>query len=89
MGHGILNSALVLALVAAFPSLLLGYLAYKRAQKVDAIAEQAGIATVESGTIGQVIDGLNRLIANLQTDNEVLRNALAYCEKLRERGSRI
>ena len=70
---GIWTNPAFVGLVVAIPSLLLGYLAFKQSQKVDATVAQAGIATVESGTIGQVIDGLNKLVSNLQADNSVLR----------------
>ena len=87
------NPAFV-GLVLAMPSSILGYLVYKQSQKADETAKQGGIATVESGTIGQVIDGLNKLVDNLQTDNEVLRTnidtlntkltrVIEYCEELK------
>lgn len=70
----IFESPVIVALVVTIFPLALGYLGYRQSQKVDAIAAQAGIATVESGTISQVIDGLNKLVGNLQQDNAVLRS---------------
>jgi hypothetical protein len=84
----------VIGLLVGLPSAALGYLAYRQSQKKDKIAEQAGIATVESGTIGQVIGGLNDLVGRLQEDNAILRTKvdhlnekldliIAQCEELK------
>lgn len=63
-------------LAVGLPSLTLGYLGYKRSRRNDKVAEQAGIATTHVASIGQVVDGLNRIITNLQGDNAVLRSEL-------------
>lgn len=75
------NPAFV-GIVVAIPSAALGYLGYRRARHIDKIAEQAGIATSETTSIGQVIEGLNAIIANLQKDNEVLRTELSRCQRV-------
>lgn len=75
---------LLVALVAAAFGAVPAYLAYKRGSKKDAVAAQAGIATAAQGTISQVIDGLNTLIENLQSDNAVLRDSLRKCEELKK-----
>lgn len=67
------NPALWVALVAAVPSAALGLLGYRRSQRNDEVAEQAGIATSQHSSIGQVVDGLDRLVENLQEDNRALR----------------
>lgn len=72
--------AQTVALIVAAPTTILGYLAYRRSQKVDAIAAQAGIATSERGSIQQVIEGHQGLIASLQKDNEVGRQRLDILE---------
>jgi FtsZ-binding cell division protein ZapB len=74
------NQALV-GLVVAIPSGVAGYFGYRKAMRGDRIAEQAGIATSHERSIGQVVDGLNGIIANLQGDNTILRNEYA---RLRE-----
>lgn len=64
------------ALIAAVPTTILGILAYRRSQKIDKIAAQAGIATSEAGSIQQVVEGLKDLIAILQDDNKVSRRRI-------------
>lgn len=63
----------VLALVS---SLAVGILVYRRGMKSDEIAKQAGIATDKTASIGQVVDGLNSVIAALQNDNQIVREEL-------------
>jgi hypothetical protein len=86
---------IVIGIAVTVPSVVLGYLGYRRARQIDKVAAQAGIATSQNASIGQVVDGLNTIIANLQEDNRVLRQAIAdlqtritYLEKLvRESGT--
>lgn len=68
----------VFALVIGLPSFLLGYLAYRRARKVDAVAAQSGVVTETRAGTAQIIEGLNQLINNLQDDNRVIREDLKY-----------
>lgn len=70
------ESPLALSLIVAIPSLLLGYLAHRRATAVDRATERSGIASNNKEAVGQVIDGLNRLIENLQEDNKSLRQEI-------------
>jgi len=67
----------MVGLALAIPSVLLGYLAYRRGVRSDRVVEQAGIATASTTSIGQVMDGLNAIISSLQGDNEVLRKGQA------------
>jgi hypothetical protein len=67
----------VIGVLVGLPSLALGLLVYQRSRDVDEVAEQAGIATAQRESIGQVVDGLNRIIGNLQIDNEFLRKEVA------------
>lgn len=67
------ENAGVLAVITAFPAVFIAWLAYKRAVRTDTVTAQAGISTFQSGTIQQVIDGLNSVIENLQEDNRLLR----------------
>lgn len=75
------NPAFV-GLVIALPATAIGYLGYRRSRNLDRVAEQAGIATTNVTSIGQVVDGLNKIIVNLQEDNEDLRGEVI---SLRER----
>jgi len=71
----------VIGLLIGLPSALLGYLAYRRGTRSDKAAAQATISVAQSGSITQVIDGLNSLVGALQNDNAALRVAH---ESLRE-----
>jgi len=64
----------VQALLIGAPSFLLGYLVYQRSRKVDAISAQSGIVTEARAGTAQIIDGLNKLIDNLQEDNASFRD---------------
>lgn len=65
----------VVGLLVAIPSASLGYLGYRRSRQNDLVAEQAGIATTQNTSIGQVIAGLDGLVANLQEENGRMRTA--------------
>lgn len=67
-----MNEALV-ALIAAVPAFLIGFLAYRRSLKVDEVSEQSGLASNHRAGTAQVIEGLNKLIDQLQEDNESFR----------------
>jgi len=75
-----LQQALI-GLVVSVPSVLLAYFGFRRSQKVDTIAQQAGIATNTKESIQQVIDGLNSLVDALQEDNKVLREKVLNLER--------
>lgn len=66
----------VVGLILAMPATALGYLGYRRSRGVDEVAKQAGLASSQSTSVGQAIDGLNRVIDALQHDNKVLRDEL-------------
>lgn len=68
----------VYGLVIGLPSFLLGYLAYRRSRKVDAVSAQSGIATETRAGTAQIIEGLNQLIDNLQDDNRLFREDIKY-----------
>lgn len=80
-----LNSPIILALIAAVPSFILGILAWRRSVKVDKNTEQAATALAQSTAAAQVLEGLNKLIENLQEDNKELRgNITEVAKKLKE-----
>lgn len=63
----------VVGLIIAIPATALGVVGYLRSRKLDEVAEQAGIATTHTNSIGQVIGGLNSVITAVQSDNDDLR----------------
>lgn len=63
----------ITALLIGLPSFLLGYLAYRRARKVDAVAAQSGVVTETRAGTAQIIEGLNLLVDQLQDDNRTHR----------------
>lgn len=75
----------LIGLIAGVPSVAIAYLAYRRSQRVDTVAEQAGIATRDTTSIQQVVDGLNTLVQNLQEDNQVLRAKVLALEESLDR----
>lgn len=72
-GAAWIENPAVVGLIVAIPSATLGYLGYRRSRHIDAVAEQAGVQSSQSASIGQVVDGLNALVGNLQEDNRALR----------------
>ena len=90
----------VQAILIGLPATILGFLALRRSRKVDAVAEQSGVATESRAGTAQIIDGLNQLIDNLQEDNKQFREDLKFvqqrnsardaeCDKLREEIARL
>jgi archaellum component FlaC len=73
MVASIIESPVLIGLLPALLGIALGYLGYRQSQKVDQVAEQAGIETLEQGSISQVISALNQLNDKLQRDNEIGR----------------
>lgn len=81
------ENPVVVGILVAIPSSALGFLGYRRSRHNDLVAEQAGIATTQNTSIGQVIAGLDGLVANLQEDNKALREA--WRENVKELNSKI
>lgn len=80
----------VVGLLIGIPSFLLGWLGYRRAVKVDKATENSAVIATQTGSVGQVIAGLNGLIENLQEDNQVWREnfkelSLKLAEVIKER----
>jgi chromosome segregation ATPase len=59
--------------VIGLPTVALGYLGYRRSQKLDRVASAASLAASQSSETKTVIEGLNSIIENLQKDNRVQR----------------
>ena len=74
-------NSVIQALLIGLPATMLGALAYRRSRKVDAVAEQSGVATENRAGTAQIIQGLNDLVSNLQTDNKVFREDIKYLDQ--------
>jgi hypothetical protein len=68
----------MIGVVIGFPSAALGYLAYKRSRKVDAISAQSGAVSENRAGMTQIIESLNQLIDNLQDDNKSFRDDIRF-----------
>lgn len=60
------------------PSAALGYLAYRRSRKVDALSAQSGVAVENREGLALIIAGLNSHIDNLQDDNKSFRDDIRF-----------
>lgn len=67
----------IVGVVVGVPATVIGVLGYRRSKQADEAAE-------ESGTIAQIISGLNVLVANYRTDNAELRERMAGLEQCYE-----
>lgn len=76
---------IVIALVAAVPAFLIGFLAYRRSIKVDKVSAQSGVASDQRAGTQQLIEGLNTLLDQAQEtikeDREVKKLLEARIEK--------
>lgn len=68
----------VSGLALAVPSFALGFLAYRRSRKVDAISEQLGATTENRMGTAQAIAQLNGIIDQLQEDYQNARAELKH-----------
>lgn len=68
------TDAVIQAILIGLPATVLGFLAYRRSRKVDAVAEQSGIANETRAGTAQIIEGLNSLVDALQEDNKTFRD---------------
>lgn len=80
----------VVGLIIGIPTFILGWLGYRRAVRVDKSTENAAVVAAQTGSVGQVISGLNDLIESLQEDNKIWREnfkelSLKLAEVIRER----
>lgn len=75
----------IVGFLVGLPTIVLGWLGYQRSVRLDRVAARS--AAIESGkvTTQTIIDGLDRIVANLREDNKMLREQLTAIEKeLRE-----
>lgn len=83
-------SPAIIGLVIGVPSFIIGILGYRRANKIDKATETAAMIAAQTGSVSQVITGLNTLIENLQEDNKAWRDnfrelSLRLAEVIKER----
>jgi len=64
----------IIAVWAGATSIILAYLTYRRSVKVDAVSAQAGMTDRSTAGTAQIIEGLNRLLDQVQEDNKDLRD---------------
>lgn len=69
----IVANPIVVGLALAIPSFFLGLLTYRRTLEQDKVAAQASVNKTEGEAIQRVIEGLDKIIENLQTDNREAR----------------
>lgn len=62
-----------MGIVTAVAGGAFAWLKFRQAQKVDAVSAQSGVASNHRAGTEQVIEGLNKLIDQLQEENEKLR----------------
>lgn len=80
----ILTNPIVVGLVVGVPTTLFGFKAYRRAEALDKAALRQAEITAEGDAVQRVIDGLDRLVDNLQADNrEVRERVIDLRERLR------
>lgn len=69
-------STAIAGLVVGIPSFFLGWLTLRRGNRVDRATAQQAVVAARGSEVSQVIDGLNRLVDNLQEDNRIWRQSL-------------
>lgn len=63
----------VIGVIIGIPATAIAVLGYRRSVRTDAIAAQSDVAENKREGVEQVIEGLNKLLGNVQNDNEALR----------------
>lgn len=92
--RSLLSNPAVIGLIVGLPTSVYGYLAYRRAEKLDKDAAKVAIIAIQGEGVQRVIDGLDRMVANLQADNKDaressedlsrrLKECLEACDRLR------
>lgn len=76
----ILNSAVLLALVAAVPGIVIAVLGHIKSRNIDKGTAQTLVATTQFGASDQVIKAMDRHMTNLQADNSALREGMRECD---------
>lgn len=69
----LLSNPIIVGVVVGLPTSLWGFLAYRRAAKLDEEAAVAAVLVTQGDAIQRVINGLDRMVSNLQTDNKDAR----------------
>lgn len=69
----LISNPMIVGLIVGLPTTVFGIIAYRRAEKLDEEAARVVVITAQGEGIQRLIDGLNRMITNLQTDNKIGR----------------
>lgn len=83
----LLSNPMVIGLIVGLPASVFGFLAYRRSEKLDDKASQVAVIAIQGEGVQRVIDGLDRIVINLQTDNKEARELAAdLTRRLKECG---
>lgn len=74
-------TVVIVAIIAAIPATWVGWLGHKRGRKGDLVIEHAGIATNQTQSIGQVIEGYEKLVDDQQEQIGYWRNEAKECRE--------
>lgn len=85
-----MDLATIIGIVATISGIFIAWIGVRRSFKVDKATENAAVVAAQTGSVGQVIAGLNTLIENLQEDNKIWREnfkelSLKLSEVIKER----
>lgn len=72
MTPDVFNPILV-GIVVGLPTTAFGFFAYRRAERLDQEALRSAAIAVQGDAVQRVIDGLDRMVENLQVDNKEAR----------------
>lgn len=75
-----MNWATLTALVGMFGGLIIGYLGYQRSKKVDAWSERLGVTTETREGTEQIIQGLTKLVDQLQESDGDKKETIRYLD---------
>lgn len=64
------TNPIIVGLVVGIPTSLLGFSAYRRAERLDRAASQAAVIAAGGEAVQRVINGLDQIVENLQVDNK-------------------
>lgn len=66
---------IIIGVVSTISGILIAWLGLRRSSMVDKATERSAIIAAQTGSVGQVIEGLNQIIDNLQDDNKIWRES--------------
>lgn len=72
---------IIIGIVSTISGILIVWLGVIRSARVDKATERSAIIAAQTGSVGQVIEGLNQIIDNLQDDNKIGREEVRTWRK--------